>query len=194
MQPIVAIIVAIGPGRVIGRENQMPWHLPRDLRFFRRVTTGHAIIMGRRTFESLGKRPLPKRRNIVISRNPQYVAQGCEVVHSLEEGVTLTRDNQRLFVIGGGQLYAAALPIADEIYLTEIFDESPNLNLFEPFPGDIFFPELDPTQWKLVRLGKRRFIAANRLVPIPIGNLRRKGLYFRFQVYSRLHPARPNNV
>lgn len=106
-------------------------------------------------------------------------------MHSLDEGIQKAGEEEKIFVIGGGQLYNAALPIADEIYVTEISDENGNLNLFEPFPGDTYFPQLNEQEWDLVRPGKRKFVAANRMVPIPIAQLKRRGLYFRFQKYMR---------
>lgn len=141
--------------------------------------------MGRKTFESLGKRALPNRKNIVISRNPSYCSPGVDIAHSVAEAINLVANQQRVFVIGGGQLYRSTLSIADEIYVTEITDQNPNLNLFPVFPGDTFFPELNEMEWRLDRPGKRWFVASNRLVPSKGLNVKRTGLYFRLQVFRR---------
>jgi dihydrofolate reductase len=183
MRPKVALIAAVAPGRIIGSENRMPWHMPRDLRFFRRVTSGFPVIMGRKTFESLKRRALPNRRNIVVSRNLNYNAPGCEVVHSLEEAIQLCSNVTRVFVIGGGQLYAAALPLADEIYLTQIENQNPTSELFELFKGDTFFPKINETEWKLAHEG-RRYIASNKMRhPTPE---KHSGLYFQFLKFTRV--------
>lgn len=132
MRPLV-LVVAYARGRVIGAEGGMPWHYPEDLKHFRRVTEGHAIIMGRVTFESIG-RALPKRRNLVVTRQAGYLAEGCECFQTFEaalEAAYLTDEAPR--VIGGSQLYEAALPLATEVYATEI-DAS--------YEGDRFFPAL----------------------------------------------------
>ena len=132
-KPIVSIIVAMAKARVIGKENDMPWHLPADLQHFRKVTTGKPIIMGRKTYESIG-RPLPKRHNIIISRNSDYKVDGCDVVGSLEDAVTLAGDVEELFIIGGGFLYSQTINQADKLYLTFI-----DLDV----EGDTFFPEYE---------------------------------------------------
>jgi dihydrofolate reductase len=155
------------------------------MKFFRRATLGHTIIMGRKTFESLGCRPLPKRRNIVVTRNPTWNARGVEIAHSLEEAIQLGKHEARVFIIGGGELYRAALPIADEVFITEIADQNRNLNLFPAFAGDTYFPELDEGIWRLAREGKRWLIASDRVPPIRPPKLRRTGLYFRIQKYKR---------
>lgn len=134
----VNLIVAMAKNRVIGIDNKMPWHLPADFAWFKRATMGHPVIMGRKTFESIG-RPLPGRRNIVISRNPQCRADGCDVFASLNAAFTGCQDNADVFVIGGATLYNEALEMADAIYLTEV-DATPH--------GDTFFPALDSAQWR----------------------------------------------
>lgn len=187
-RPRIAIIVAIGPKRVIGQGNQLPWKLPRDMKFFRRATVGHAIVMGRKTFQSLGCKPLPKRRNIVITRNPLAQWKNVDVVHSLEEAIRLASNEKRIFIIGGGEIYRAALPIADDVYITEITDQNPNLSLFDPFPGDTFFPPLDEKQWRLDRPPKRQNIASDRVPPIRPPQLKRGGLYFQILRYKKRHP------
>lgn len=132
------LIVAMAKNRVIGIANKMPWHLPADFAWFKRSTIGHPIIMGRKTFESIGK-PLPGRRNLVISRNAHWHADGCEVLSSLTAVIDQCRENENVFVIGGATLYNEALPLADTIYLTEV-DASP--------AGDTWFPLLDSRDWK----------------------------------------------
>ena len=136
--PRVSIIAAVARNGIIGRDNVMPWHLSDDLKHFRALTTGYPIIMGRRTHESIG-RPLPKRRNIVISRDPAFVAPGCEVMPALEAALIACSDAPEIFVIGGAQLYAAALALADRLQLTEIHAD---------FDGDTRFPQFDRRQWR----------------------------------------------
>ena len=118
-KPIVSIIVAMAKNRVIGKDNDMPWHLPADLQHFRKMTTGKPIIMGRKTYESIG-RPLPKRHNIIVSRNPEYKQEGCDVVDSLEAAVKCAGDVEEVFIIGGGFLYEQTIERADKFYLTFI--------------------------------------------------------------------------
>ena len=132
-KPTVSIIVAMAKNRVIGKDNDMPWHLPADLQHFRKVTTGKPIIMGRKTYESIG-RPLPKRHNIIISRNCDYKVEGCDVVGSLDEAVKIAGDVEELFIIGGGFLYDETIDQADKLYLTFIDLE---------VEGDTFFPEYE---------------------------------------------------
>jgi len=137
VKPLV-LVVAMSENRVIGRAGGIPWDLPEDRRHFVAVTRGHALIMGRATYDSIG-RPLPKRRNIVVSRNRSLVIDGCDVVGSLEAAIELARtEDDAPRVIGGGQLYVEALPIATRIYVTEVAGE---------VEGDTFFPALDPRQW-----------------------------------------------
>ncbi len=136
------IIAAMPQNRVIGREGRIPWHDSADLKFFRRTTTGHAVIMGRRTCESIGKL-LPDRQNVVITRSSQYPApQGVEVVHSLGEALDSCRrrDQSKAFIIGGGQIYALALPLAEEMIITQIDGDD--------IVGDTYFPEWSPTEWQ----------------------------------------------
>jgi dihydrofolate reductase len=134
----ISLIVAMASNRAIGLNNKMPWHLPADLKRFKKITMGSPILMGRKTFESIG-RPLPGRTNIVLTRNPAYTQEGCVVVNDLETAIwTGCRNHGEIFVIGGSDLYQALLPKARTIYLTEIQKE---------FPGDTFFPELDRSEW-----------------------------------------------
>lgn len=130
LKPSVNLIVAMSQNHVIGQNNQLPWHLPEDLQFFKRTTLGYPIVMGRNTHESIG-RPLPGRRNIIVTRNSHYQAAGCDIVHSLPAAIGLCYEHDHLFVIGGGQLYSEALLIADRLYVTEIKHD---------FSGDTFFP------------------------------------------------------
>ena len=134
----IAIIAAVARNGVIGHRNRMPWHLPEDLKRFRQLTLGHAVIMGRRTFESIG-RPLAGRDNIVITRSPDWTRSGCHTAPSLEAALAAVREPQDAFVIGGAQIYALALPIASRLYMTEIECE---------FEGDAFFPEFDRSRWR----------------------------------------------
>ncbi|MFM5654538.1 type 3 dihydrofolate reductase [Aeromonas veronii] len=138
----ISMIAAMAHDRVIGKDNQMPWHLPADLAHFKRVTLGKPVLMGRKTFESIG-RPLPGRRNLVISRNPDYQAEGIEVVGSVEAALALLTGSsvEELMVIGGGHLYAEMLPSADCLYLTQI-----DLAV----EGDTRFPAFDDGQWQPV--------------------------------------------
>ena len=133
---IVALVAAVARGGVIGRGGGIPWRLPEDVAHFKELTTGHAVAMGRRTWESIPDRfrPLPDRRNVVVTRNPDWRADGTERAASLEEALVLLADEPRVFVIGGAEIYAAALPFADELVLTEI-----DLAV----DGDTFFPEWD---------------------------------------------------
>ena len=141
-----SMIVAMAQNRVIGRNNQLPWYLPKDLKYFKHVTMGKPILMGRKTFESIGK-PLPGRTNIVLTRNPDWQAEGIKVVSSLKQAVELAAsiaeiDGQdELMVIGGDQIYQTAFPDVDRIYLTEVHAE---------VEGDAYFPEFDRAAWKEV--------------------------------------------
>lgn len=132
-KPIISLIAAMANNRVIGKDNQMPWHLPADLGHFKTVTLGKPIIMGRKTYESIG-RALPGRKNIVISRNTEYRLEGCETVSSLEEALSLVNNVEEVMIIGGGYLYSQTLPQADRLYLTFI-----DLDV----DGDIQFPEFE---------------------------------------------------
>lgn len=135
---MISLIVAHDRNRVIGYENDMPWHLPGDLKYFKEMTMGKPVIMGRKTFESIG-RPLPGRRNVVISRNAQYAAEGIEIVSSLEAALELVADVPEIMVIGGQQIFTQALPLADRLYITLIDHE---------FDGDTYFPAYEG--WQLV--------------------------------------------
>ncbi|PAW68510.1 MAG: dihydrofolate reductase [Verrucomicrobiia bacterium Tous-C5FEB] len=126
-------IVAMTTDRVIGRNGTLPWHLPEDLAFFKRTTSGHPIVMGRKTFESIG-RPLPKRRNIVLTRDPNWSAPGTEVIHSPEDLTKLLDINGTVYLIGGAEIYQAFLPHTDEILVTHVL---------EPHAGDTYLPRFE---------------------------------------------------
>lgn len=128
------------PDRLIGRGGKLPWHEPEDLKFFKQTTTGHAIIMGRKTFDSVG-RPLPHRRNIVITRDKAWRADGVDVVHSLDAALDLcrTRNEAKIFIVGGAEIYALALPVADEMLIT--FVDRRDLT------GDTYFPQWNLADW-----------------------------------------------
>ncbi|MHC5112975.1 MAG: dihydrofolate reductase [Planctomycetota bacterium] len=136
----ICIIAAMSENRVIGRDGGIPWHLPEDLKRFKRLTTGHAVIMGRRTYESIG-RPLPNRRCIVLTRRDGYDASGAEVVRSFDEALDLAAEEEMVYVAGGSEVYAMALPFADRLELTFVDGE---------VEGDTYFPEVDLSQWRLV--------------------------------------------
>lgn len=136
---MISIIVAVARNGVIGDKNALLWHISEDLRNFKRVTTGHPVVMGRNTFLSLG-RPLPGRTNVVVSRTVDQI-EGCRVVHSLEEAFAMFPAGEEVFVIGGAQIYARALDVADRLYLTRVEHD---------YEGDTSFPEWDRTQWRLV--------------------------------------------
>mgnify|MGYP001821762408 CR=1 FL=1 len=140
----LALIVAAAENDVIGRDNQLPWHLPKDLAYFKRETMGKPIVMGRKTFESIG-RPLPGRTNLVISRNPDWQAEGVRTLPTIESAFALAREialidgAEELMVIGGAEIYAAALPLADRIYLTRVHAE---------VAGDAHLPAINWSQWR----------------------------------------------
>jgi len=136
--PRICLVVAMAANRIIGRNNALPWHLPADLKRFKALTLGHPVVMGRKTHESIG-RPLPGRRNLVITRNRDYRAAGCEIVHSLDEAIAACRGAKEIFIIGGAELYRESLPRADCLEFTEIRAE---------FAGDASFPEFCPKQWR----------------------------------------------
>jgi dihydrofolate reductase len=140
--PTISIIVAVDQQNAIGRKNNLLCHLPADLKYFKSITDGHTIIMGRRTFESLPKGALPNRRNIVITRNKDLQWPNVEACASLEEALALTNGESELFIIGGGSVYRDAIPLADKLYVTEI------QNSFEG--ADTRFPEIDKAIWRLI--------------------------------------------
>ncbi|HET7657323.1 MAG TPA: type 3 dihydrofolate reductase [Bacillales bacterium] len=137
---MISFLFAMGSNRVIGKDNDLPWHLPADLAYFKKKTMGHPIIMGRKTYESIGK-PLPGRENIVVTRDKHFTAEGCTIVHSIEEASNVVKGNEESFVIGGANLFEAFYPYADRMYVTLIH---------ESFEGDTYFREIDEREWKLV--------------------------------------------
>ena len=160
VEPAVAIIAAVARNRVIGAGNALPWRLPEDLQRFRALTTGHAIIMGRKTWESL-RRPLPGRQNIVVTRRAGLVLEGADVASSFADALARVRMPAPAFCIGGGELYAEALPVAATLYFTE---------LDRDFAGDTLFPAFDRAQWR--ETGRESRVTAD-------------GLAFAFVTYVR---------
>lgn len=138
---MISLLVAMDRNNVIGFENDMPWHLPNDLKYFKEKTTGHTIIMGRKTYDSIG-RPLPNRKNVILTRQTTEFPNDVEVIHNIEEIYEWQKShpNEELFVIGGGDIFKQVLPFADRLYITKI-DEA--------FEGDTFFPEFSLSDWKL---------------------------------------------
>ncbi len=161
---MISLIAAVAQNRALGKDGQLLWHLPEDMRYFRETTRGKPVIMGRKTWESLPDvfRPLPGRRNIVISRNPAYDAPGATLAGSLEEAVRLAQDDAEVFVIGGAEIYRQALPLAQRLYLTEVARD---------FDADAFFPEFSASDWTEIS----RSAAKNGA-----------GLDFTFAVYQRI--------
>ncbi len=137
-RPLISLVVAVAENGVIGSRGRLPWHLPADLRHFRKLTMGKPVVMGRKTFESIG-RPLPGRRNIVITRQPDWCPAGVSVAHSFEEAVRLAGPVPEVMVIGGAQVYAEALPQAQRIHLTRVHARP---------AGDTRFPDIDDGQWE----------------------------------------------
>ncbi len=137
---ILSVIAAVARNNVIGNENKLLWHMPADLKHFKSVTSGHSVIMGRKTYESIG-RALPNRRNIVISRQAGYSAAGCEMSRSLDEAITACKGEEEVFIIGGADIYRQALSLSDRIYLTRVAAD---------FKGDAYFPEINFSEWKMV--------------------------------------------
>jgi len=156
----LSLIVATAKNRVIGVNNTLPWHLPEDLKRFRALTTGHHIIMGRKTYDSLG-RLLPGRTTVIVTRNQAYKVEGAIVVHSLEDAIAACGGDQEVFLIGGAELYQDGLKLANKLYVTEIDAE---------YEGDAFFPEFDLSEWNVG--DAEAYISVN-------------GLSFRYLTYQR---------
>lgn len=146
----IIVIAAMASNRVIGQKNLIPWKLPGEQKRFKETTWGHTIIMGRKTYESIGK-PLPGRRNIIVSRNVHYTAEGCEVAASLDQAYRICKDDERVFNIGGEQLYRQGIKSADTLIITV---------LQQSFPGDTFFPDFSKTDFQLIE-------SENITTPIP---------------------------
>jgi dihydrofolate reductase len=140
---MISLIAALAKNRAIGKDNQLLWHLPEDMRHFRETTRGKTVIMGRKTWESLPAafRPLPGRRNIVVTRDRHYLAEGATLAHTLAEAIAAAGNDDETFIIGGAELYRQALPLAQRLYLTEIS---------QAYEGDVFFPVLPAAEWQEV--------------------------------------------
>jgi len=140
---MISFIVAADENNVIGKNNQLPWHLPGDMKYFKNQTWGMTVIMGRKSLESLGK-PLQGRKNIVVTRNKDWKTEGAEVAHSIDEAIELARQTgvNEIFIIGGAQIFKETMPIANRIYLTRIHHR---------FEGDAYFPEVPAAEWNLVK-------------------------------------------
>lgn len=151
-----SLIVAVAENGVIGKNNDMPWHIKSEFQYFKRTTTGKPVIMGRKSFDALGGKPLPNRSNIIITRDPHYTAAGITVVHTLEDALKAARKIAQatkvdeIFIAGGAEIYRLALPLTDRFYLTHIH--------LKP-EGDIFFPPYDPAEWVEI---KREFHKAQK--------------------------------
>ena len=136
----LSAIVAMATNRCIGRDNTLPWRLPADLKRFKQLTLGHTLIMGRKTYESIG-RPLPGRTMVVVTRQKDYAPEGVKVVHSVDEALALARGDSEVFIAGGAELYAQTMDRVERLYLTRIE---------RAFPGDTYFPEVDLSGWRLI--------------------------------------------
>ena len=143
---MISFVVAMDQNRVIGSNNDMPWHLPNDLQHFKNITTGHTIVMGRKTFDSIG-RVLPNRKHIVLTRSEQSFPEEVEVVRNTDEILQYAKDHEaeEIFIIGGGELFKQMMPYVDKMYIT-LIEES--------FEGDVFFPEFDESEWELIEKEK----------------------------------------
>ncbi|MGP7815969.1 dihydrofolate reductase [Niallia sp. 01092] len=139
---MISLIVAMDQNNVIGYKNELPWHLPEDLKYFKKVTTGHPIVMGRKTRDSIG-RNLPNRENVILTKNEQFKCEDCTILHSMEElkAWSETKNEEEIFIIGGAEIFKETLNIADRLYITKI-DEA--------YQGDTYFPDLDWSNWKII--------------------------------------------
>lgn len=162
MKPRISIIVAVARNGVIGRDNKLPWHLPADLRYFKSLTLGHHVVMGRKTFESIGK-PLPGRTSVVVTRQPGYQAPGAIVASSVDQALAKCAEDSEVFIIGGAELFAQTMDRADRLYATEIQQD---------FEGDVRYPEYDRGEWKEISREKHRLDGPG-------------GLEYHFVVYDR---------
>lgn len=148
-KPNLSIIVAMADNRAIGKDNDLLWHLSDDLKRFKKLTTGHPVVMGRKTWESLPKRPLPGRMNIVFTQNPDYEAPGAEVVHSVNDLFKVLKDcDDEVFVMGGASIYEMLLPFTKRLYVTRVYRD---------FDGDVYFPVIDMSEFTLVKFGEPMF-------------------------------------
>jgi dihydrofolate reductase len=157
----IILIAAVGSNGVIGRDNDLPWRIREDLQRFKRLTLGHTLVMGRKTYDSIG-RPLPGRSTVVVTRQPGWSAEGVRVAHSLDDALKLANGND-LYVAGGGEIYRQALPAADRLELTEV-DQAPD--------GDITFPAFDPAEWPEIAREQHdgfSFVTRTRHHPLSVG-------------------------
>ncbi|WP_310560319.1 dihydrofolate reductase [Flavobacterium sp.] len=136
---MIILIAAVAENNALGKNNDLLWHLPNDFRRFKEITSGHYIIMGRKTFESFPK-PLPNRTHVIITRQKDYVREGCIVVQDLEEAIDICPKNEDVFVIGGGEIYSQSIHLADQLDITKVHHS---------FEADVYFPEIDPKIWQL---------------------------------------------
>lgn len=168
---MISLIAAVARNRAIGDQQQLLWHLPEDMKYFRETTRGKVVVMGRKTWESLPAafRPLPHRHNIVVSRNPAYRPVGATLACSVEEAMALAGDDSEVFVIGGAELYRQTLPLATRLYLTEVAEDR---------PGDSFFPEIKRSDWRELSrcVGNTRSVGAETAANSPS---------FEFVIYER---------
>jgi len=141
MNTKITLIVAAAENNAIGKDNQMPWHLPNDFKYFKKTTLGHSVVMGRKTFDSIGK-PLPERRNIILTRDQDYTSPDVDVANSVDDVLTYCRDEREIFVIGGANVFKQFMPLAQKVYLTRVHTA---------IDGDAFFPELSENEWQLTR-------------------------------------------
>ncbi len=162
---MISMIAAIGRRGELGKDNGLLWHLPEDMKYFKRMTLGKPIVMGRKTFESFGARPLPGRKNIVVSRDPDYHAAGAVVVKDIEQALAAAQDAEEVMIIGGASFYRQMLPRAQRLYLTRVDAE---------FEADSWFPELDARQWR--RVSEERHPADER-----------HAYAYRFEILERKH-------
>jgi len=151
MKPI-SIIVAVAENNVIGKDNQLIWHLPEDMKYFKQTTAGHTVVMGRKTWDSLRIKPLPNRRNIVVTSQNRMI-EGAEVVNSIEAAVALCEGEAECFVIGGETIYRQFLPYTNKLYLTKVHSD---------FEGDTFFEMLNPAEWELTKSDDRKADERNK--------------------------------
>jgi dihydrofolate reductase len=165
-QPVVSLIVAMANNGVIGKDNRLPWHLPEDLKRFKRLTMGHHIIMGRKTYESIGKL-LPGRTSVIVTRRQDYLVPGAIIAHSLEEAIERCASDHEIFVIGGAEIYRAALSLADRLLITQIDRE---------IAGDTLFPPVDWSRWREIE--RQPCLEANA-----------QGLTAQFVVYAKVESA-----
>jgi len=136
---MIILIAAIAQNNALGQNNDLLWHLPKDFKRFKEITSGHHIIMGRKTFESFPK-PLPNRTHVIITRQKEYVCEGCIVVQNLEKAIAVCPKNEDIYVIGGGEIYSQSIHLADQLDITRVHHS---------FEADVFFPEIDPKIWEL---------------------------------------------